>query len=107
MGDHALKGRVLKSRSTRPTSKPRFISCGWFLTAQAGRARRIVAVLAGANDPAFSYAMVSFSAPERADILCWTTDIRHVFSRGCWSNTDAPGLVMAWSGRRPAAPRSP
>ena len=38
-----------------------------------------------ASDPAFFYAMASFSTPELADILCRTTDIRHDFSRGCCS----------------------
>jgi len=33
-----------------------------------------------ASDPAFFYAMVSFSTPELADILCGTTEISHVFS---------------------------
>jgi hypothetical protein len=37
------------------------------------------------SSPAFSYAMVSFSTPEPFDILCGTTDIRHVFSWGCCS----------------------
>jgi hypothetical protein len=29
--------------------------------------------------------MASFSTTELTDILCGTTDIRHVFSRGCCS----------------------
>jgi hypothetical protein len=29
--------------------------------------------------------MASFSTLELTDILCRTTDIRHVFSRGCYS----------------------
>jgi len=33
-----------------------------------------------AIDPAFFYAMASFSTPELADILCKRTDIRHVSS---------------------------
>ena len=32
------------------------------------------------GEPAFSYAMVSFSPPELSDLLCGTTEIRHVFS---------------------------
>ena len=37
------------------------------------------------SNSAFSYAMASVSTPELTDILFGTTDIRHVFSRGCCS----------------------
>src|SRR3979490_976849 len=55
----------------------------------------------------FFYATASFSSPELSDILCRTTVVSHVFSRGCCSALRPHGLSLARSSRRTAAPRSP
>jgi hypothetical protein len=91
----ALKDRVLKSPSMRPMSGRASPAWERSLAAHDPSGGVSRCGICAANDAAFSYAIASFSAPELADILCGTTDIRHVFSRGCCSSTDAPGLVMA------------
>ena len=48
-----------------------------------------------ATESTFSFAFVSFSSPERSDILCSTTDIRHDFFRGCCLAHGPRGLLMA------------
>ena len=48
-----------------------------------------------ANDPAFSYAMASFSTPDLADILCGITDIRHIFSEDAVQAQTHSRLLMA------------
>jgi hypothetical protein len=45
--------------------------------------------------PSFFYATASFSSPELSDILCRTTVVSHVFSRGCCSALRPHGLSLA------------
>jgi hypothetical protein len=45
--------------------------------------------------PSFFYATDSFSSPELSNILCRTTVVSHVFSRGCCSALRPHGLSLA------------
>ena len=44
------------------------------------RVRRVAGRLFRDRRTRLSYAMLSFSPPELSDLLCGTTEIRHVFS---------------------------
>jgi len=55
---------------------------------------------------AHCYARLSFASPDHAGLLCGSLDIRHVFS-SVLSDVRTTRPLMAWSGQRTAAPRSP
>ena len=59
----------------------------------AGAACRSL-VMPSATMPPFPTQRFSFFA-ESSDLLCRTTEIRHVFSEDAVQHADAPGLLMA------------
>jgi hypothetical protein len=72
----------------RQLGRMQLVLCGW---ATHSLARSGCTV----SDPAFSCPMASFYTPDLSEVLCETTDIRHVFTRDAVQRTDALGLLMA------------
>jgi hypothetical protein len=82
-----------------PQEAHRLLCCGSLDTARYSIHSAAAAVRSVGMDrdgtPSFFYAAASFSSPELSDILCRTTVISHVCSRGCCSALRPHGLSLA------------